>query len=65
MIYSVAHADGAHAGLCLETPEPINAAMDSIIRLQVGGSDLPKSSRASLNSSDRVERAFKPGSLIE
>ncbi len=28
-------ADGAHAGICLETPEPINAAMDQIIKLQV------------------------------
>ena len=27
-------ADGAHAGICLETPEPINAAMDHIIGLQ-------------------------------
>ena len=30
-----ADADGAHAGICLETPEPINAAMDQIIKLQV------------------------------
>ena len=35
MTCGAARADGAHAGLCLETPEPINAAMDSIIRLQV------------------------------
>jgi len=27
-------ADGAHAGICLETPEPINAALVEIIKLQ-------------------------------
>ena len=59
-----ADADGAHAGICLETPEPINAAMDQIIKLQVR--ELPTkyvNTHQSLRTSDQPSCSFDDRSM--